>query len=73
MARVLAPGGRLAVLASRRRGPTPVRALEAGLGAGLGVHMFGADELTGALSARGFDRVTRRDSGLVQYVGGRRM
>jgi SAM-dependent methyltransferase len=72
MTRVLARGGRLAILASCRARKAPMRWAEAGLGAGLGVHMFEVDELTAALGERGFEDVRQRTQGLVQYVGGRR-
>jgi SAM-dependent methyltransferase len=71
MARVLAPCGRIAVLTSRRTRVPPLRIADAALEAGLGVHMFDADELTGALAERGFVDMRRRAQGLVQYVGGR--
>jgi ubiquinone/menaquinone biosynthesis C-methylase UbiE len=72
MTRVLARGGRLAVLASCRTRRAPLRWVEAGLGAGLGVHMFEGDQLTAALAERGFEEVRQQTQGLVQYVGGRR-
>jgi SAM-dependent methyltransferase len=73
MTRVLARGGRLAILASRRTHKAPLCWVEAGLGAGLGVHMFEVDQLTAALGGRGFEDVRQRSEGLVQYVGGRRV
>jgi SAM-dependent methyltransferase len=72
MTRVLARGGRLAILASCRTRKAPMRWVEAGLGAGLGVHMFDVDQLTAALGERGFEDVRQRIQGLVQYVGGHR-
>jgi SAM-dependent methyltransferase len=72
MARVLAPDGRLAILASCRTGAWPVRPLEAGVGAALGIHMFERHQLVTALGERGFVDVQQRIEGLVQYVGGRR-
>jgi SAM-dependent methyltransferase len=72
MCRVLDRDGRLAILASCRTRLAPLRVLETGLGAGLGIQMFGADELTAALDERGFVDVRQRIHGLVQYVGGRR-
>jgi SAM-dependent methyltransferase len=71
MARVLAPGGRLAILTSARAPltPAPVGAL---VGAAIGLRVFGRDEITDALEARGFEDVRRRVSGLAQFVGARR-
>jgi len=71
MARVLGPGGRVAILTSARTPltPAPVGAL---LGAATGLRVFGRDEVTAALEARGFVDVRRRVSGLAQFVGARR-
>ena len=71
MARVLAPGGRVAILTSARAPltPAPVGAL---VGAATGLRVFGRDEITSALEERGFVDVKRRISGLAQFVGGRR-
>ena len=71
MARVLAPGGRLAILTSARTPltPAPVGAL---LGAAAGMRMFGRDEITSALEERGFEDVRRRIAGVAQFVGARR-
>jgi ubiquinone/menaquinone biosynthesis C-methylase UbiE len=72
MARVLAPGGRLAILASCRTRVAPIRLLEVGVAAGLGIHIFDSDELTTALDEHRFADVQQRIEGVVQYVGGRR-
>jgi len=71
MARVLAPGGRVALLTSARAPltPAPVGAV---VGAATGLRVFGRDEITRALEDRGFEDVRRRVSGLAQFVGGRR-
>jgi SAM-dependent methyltransferase len=71
MARVLAPGGRVAILTSARAPltPAPVGAL---VGAATGLRVFGRDEITTALEERGFEDVRRRISGLAQFVGARR-
>jgi ubiquinone/menaquinone biosynthesis C-methylase UbiE len=71
MARVLAPGGRLAILTSARTPltPAPVGAV---VGAATGLRMFGRDEVTRALEERGFEDVRRRVTGLAQFVGARR-
>lgn len=72
LTRVLAPGGRLALLTTCRTRTAPARAWDAFLGATAGVRMFEPDDVTGALAARGFDPVRRRVAGLMQFVGGRR-
>jgi SAM-dependent methyltransferase len=71
MERVLAPGGRLAILTSARAPltPAPVGAL---VGAATGLRVFGRDEITGALEERGFEGIQRRISGLAQFVGARK-
>lgn len=72
MARVLRPGGRVAILTSVRRGPDAVRFAEPVLTAGSGLRIFGRDEITGALTRLGFERVEQRVTGFAQFVGGRR-
>jgi SAM-dependent methyltransferase len=69
MRRVLRPGGRIAILTSVRRGamPSPLAPLVGWLS---GMRIFGPDEITQALTGRGFDAVTRRLAGGVQIVGG---
>ena len=71
MARVLAPGGRLAILTSARAPltPAPVGAL---LGAATGLRVFGREEITRSLEERAFEDVRRRVTGLAQFVGARR-
>jgi ubiquinone/menaquinone biosynthesis C-methylase UbiE len=71
MERVLAPGGRVAILTSARAPltPAPVGAL---VGAATGLRVFGRDEITGALEERGFENVRRQISGLAQFVGARK-
>lgn len=71
MARVLRPGGRIALMASVRRQLTlpplkPVIELTSGM------RIFESDELTGALGERGFADIHQRLAGMVQFVGGRR-
>jgi SAM-dependent methyltransferase len=70
--RVLAAGGRLALLTSHRRRAGPLRDMESGIGAALDVWMFAAGELDAALEQRGFDSIQRRVQGLVQFVGARK-
>lgn len=72
MARVLTPGGRIALFTSCRTRSAPVRTIEGILGARSGMRLFEPDEVTAALAARGFDDVSRRIAGLTQFVGGRR-
>lgn len=72
IARVLRPGGRVALMASCNRGPRAVRSATALAMAAGGVRMFGPDELTTALRERGFVDLRQQVSGLVQFVGGTR-
>lgn len=69
--RVLAPGGRVALLASVHRGPLPAERSSTTVRAISGVRIFGRDELTSALRARDIRRVRQRVSGLAQFVAGR--
>ncbi|MDP9865006.1 MULTISPECIES: class I SAM-dependent methyltransferase [Streptosporangium] len=69
MARVLRPGGRIAVMTTRRlplAGP-----LNDVAGALSGVRMFGDHEVTDALARLGFSGVRHRVYGLTQFVSGR--
>ncbi|MBA2629553.1 MAG: methyltransferase domain-containing protein [Thermoleophilaceae bacterium] len=70
--RVLAPGGRVALLSSVSRGPLPSRLADLAVRPLTGVRIFGRHELTGALSERGLAQVAQRVSGLAQFVSGRR-
>jgi SAM-dependent methyltransferase len=72
IARVLAPGGRVALLSSCGRGPVPAPAAGAVVRALSGVRVFGRHELTGALADSGLVDVEQRISGLAQFVSGRR-
>jgi SAM-dependent methyltransferase len=72
LVRVLAPGGRLALLASCSRGPLPSRLTAPPLRALTGVRLFGRDELTGALASRGLVEIGQRVAGLGQFVSARR-
>jgi ubiquinone/menaquinone biosynthesis C-methylase UbiE len=71
MARVLVPGGRLALFTTCRTRTAPLRALDAAIGAAGGMRMFERDEVTGALAGRGLTDVRRRVTGLTQFVGAR--
>lgn len=68
IARVLAPGGRVALLASCNRGPLPSQVLGTVTRGVAGVRIFGRDELTGALAARGLAGIDQRVAGLGQFV-----
>jgi SAM-dependent methyltransferase len=71
MARVLAPGGRIAIFTSCRTLPSPLRPLEALAGAASGMRMFERGEIALALRARGFGDVRERVTGETQFVGAR--
>jgi SAM-dependent methyltransferase len=68
IARVLGPGGRVALLASCNRGPLPAVITSPVVKGLAGVRVFGRDELTRALTARGLTSVRQRVSGLGQFV-----
>lgn len=71
MTRVLAPGGRIALMTSvqRQLGPRgPLKPLAERIS---GMRVFGQDEIVTALQERRFDQLHQRLSGLVQFVGGR--
>lgn len=72
MARVLTPGGRVAILTSCRTSSAPLRTLDGIVGAHSGMRMFERDEVVAALEARGFEDVRQRVTGLTQFVGARR-
>lgn len=68
IARVLAPGGRVALLSSCNRGPVPAAMTRPLVKSLTGVRVFGRDELTRALTARGLIDVQQRVSGLAQFA-----
>lgn len=70
--RVLAPGGRVALLSSCNRGPVPVAASNAVVRSLSGVRVFARDELTGALADAGLVEVEQRIAGLAQFVSARK-
>jgi SAM-dependent methyltransferase len=72
MARVLRPGGRVAILTTLRPRFPLVGAGAQTLSRAAGIRMFGATELTDALSKAGFVALRRRSYGLMQLVGGTR-
>jgi SAM-dependent methyltransferase len=68
IARVLAPGGRVALLSSVARGPAPARLADGVVRPLTGVRIFGRDDLTRSLRAHGLVDVTQRLAGLAQFV-----
>jgi ubiquinone/menaquinone biosynthesis C-methylase UbiE len=72
MARVLKPGGRVALLSSVHRGLLPAAATDALVRRLTGIRVFGGDELTGALASHGLVDVRRRIAGFAQFVSARR-
>jgi hypothetical protein len=72
MARVLTPGGRIAIFTSVRLSSAIGRTIEEVAVARSGIRLFGADELVDALRERGFGEVRQRIAGVTQFVGGRR-
>lgn len=70
MTRVLAPGGRIALMTSVRRQLT-VRPLKPLVERSSGMKLFESEEVTGALAERGFVGIHQRLAGMVQFVGGR--
>jgi SAM-dependent methyltransferase len=72
LVRVLAPGGRLALMSSCNRGPVSTPAVDSVVRGLTGVRIFGREELTGALEAMGMIAVDRRLSGLAQFVSARK-
>ena len=72
IARVLAPGGHVALLTSCNRGPLPAAITSPLVKSITGVRVFGREELTRALTARGLIDVRQRVSGLAQFVAARK-
>jgi hypothetical protein len=72
IARVLAPGGRVALLSSCNRGPLPTGTTNAVVRSLSGVRIFARDELTGALRDRGLTRIEQRVTGFAQFVSARK-
>jgi ubiquinone/menaquinone biosynthesis C-methylase UbiE len=72
VARVLAPGGRVALLTSCNRGPLPAGLSDAVVRRLTGVRIFARDELRDALAARGLVDIDQRVMGLAQFVSARR-
>ena len=72
IARVLAPGGRVALLTSSTVGPPPLPTLERLAGRLGGMHVFSAGEIVEDLRRRGLHDVRRRGGGFTQFVAARR-
>jgi len=72
IARVVAPGGRVALLSSVNRGLLPAAVTDAVVRGISGVRIFGRAELTDALDAHGLVDVHQRVTGLAQFVSARK-
>ena len=72
MIRVLAPGGRIAVMTTCARGPAPVRRVGVVASRRAPLRLFDADEITEVLRRAGLVGVTRDVSAASQTVAGRR-
>lgn len=70
IARVLAPGGRVALLTSCKRGPLPPGTADAVAKRLGGMRIFRRDEVTGALADAGLVEIEQRITGLAQFVSG---
>jgi ubiquinone/menaquinone biosynthesis C-methylase UbiE len=70
MRRVLAPGGRIALMTSVRRKLT-LPPLKPVIERASGMRVFESNEIVRALQERGFENVRQRLAGMVQFVGGR--
>lgn len=68
--RVLAPGGRIALLTSCKRSPLPPGTADAVAKRLGGMRIFRRDELTGALADAGIVAIEQRITGLAQFVSG---
>lgn len=71
--RVLAPGGRVALLSSCNRGPLPTSVTNPVVRTLTGVRIFARDELTRALRDRGLTNIEQRVAGLAQFVSARKL
>ncbi|HEU0023227.1 MAG TPA: methyltransferase domain-containing protein [Thermoleophilaceae bacterium] len=72
LVRVVAPGGRVALLSSVSRGPLPAAATNAIVRGVSGVRVFGREELTQALRAGGLTAVEQHVAGWAQFVSARK-
>lgn len=71
LVRVLAPNGRIALLASVHRGPLPVAPARSAVRSLTGVRLFTRDELADGLRERGLARVRVGVAGMAQFVSAR--
>jgi ubiquinone/menaquinone biosynthesis C-methylase UbiE len=69
MHRVLAPGGRLALLTSCKRGPALLSGVVGALGATTGVRAFGREEMVSRLDGLGFESIEQHVAGFAQFLG----
>lgn len=70
--RVLAPGGRLAVMTSYRAGFEPLRTAQTVVGWTTGLRMFDRNDITGVLRSGGLVDIRQRVTGLAQAVSASR-
>lgn len=70
LVRVVRPGGRVCVLTSVHRGPDALQAFADAVMRPVGMRVFGAREVTGALAQRGLIDLRRDVSGFLQLVVG---
>ena len=70
--RVLAPGGRVALLSSCNRGPAPASVTNPVVRTLTGVRIFAREELTRALRDRGLTSIEQQVVGLAQFVSARK-
>lgn len=73
MARIIKPGGRIALLTSYPHPFPPVRRVEMVVGRAAGFTIFGRDEIVRGLRQRGFENVARRAFGFAQLVSASRL
>ena len=71
IARVLTPGGRVAIFTSCRGRSLPMRTWESVLAHQSGMRMFERYDVITALEDRGFTQIRQRIAGVTQFVGGR--
>ncbi|MCE7006540.1 methyltransferase domain-containing protein [Kibdelosporangium philippinense] len=71
-ARLLKPGGRVALLTSGRRTWEPMRTVDTVLGQASGQRMFDRGKIAESLRARGFTAVVERYAGVTQLVAARK-